>query len=217
MIVLGIDTSGAAASAAIRTDRGVWSAQTDQPRAHAAALPGLIERAVAAAGVPMSDIEGVAVARGPGLFTGMRVGLVTGAVIAEALRLPVAGVSTLAAAALRVVRREHPATDFWVVLDARRREVFAQRFGAAGEPLQQPRALAVGSPEIGPVAFRARELGAQGVPGSDLDTSGLAAEVAELAHLRWRAGGAGEPATALYLRRPDTTAPNSTRSVLGPR
>lgn len=216
MIVLGIDTSGASSSAAILTPEGLWSAVSTQPRAHAAVLPGLIQQAAQEAGLPLSRVEAVAVARGPGLFTGMRVGLVTGQVIALARQVPVAGVSSLAAAASRVVRAERPAVEFWVLLDARRREVFAQRFDTAGRPLAEPQVLSAAAAPVGLEVFRDSSLATQGVPGRDLDTRGLAAEVARVAATRWQAGSDTEPATALYLRRPDTTTAGGPRSVLGP-
>ena len=44
-------------------------------RAHLATLPGLVERALADAGLTIRDVEGVAVSIGPGSFTGLRIGL----------------------------------------------------------------------------------------------------------------------------------------------
>lgn len=226
MIVLAVDTSGAAASAAVLGDGVAAVAESSEPRAHARVLPALIAEAAASADVPLPDVTHVAVARGPGLFTGMRVGLVTAQMFALARGLPVAGISTLAAAARRVADRHHPATRFAVLLDARRREVFAAAFDRDGSGLDEPTALPVdgvrGSggilesiPESAIYVEAAVALPT--MSGVQLPMGGLAAEVAQLARDRWLAGLPQEPATPLYLRRPDTTAAKPQRSVLGQR
>ena len=226
MIVLALDTAGATASAAVLGPDGLGLATSDEPRAHARVLPALVDEAAAAAGVPLAGVTHVAVSRGPGLFTGLRVGLVTAQMFAMAGDLPVAGVSSLAAAARRVVQQQRPAGDFAVLLDARRREVFAQVFGPGGAPLDEPRTLdragvrgPAGLPSHVPDAAVWTEPAAValGFPGVALECGGLAAEVAAVAHDQWLAGAAPEPATPLYLRRPDTTAANPQRSVLGQR
>lgn len=203
MIVLGIDTSGRYPSAAIHRSGQTTVATTSQLRAHASALPALIEQAAAEADVRVSDVTAVAVARGPGLFTGMRVGLVTASVFGWAADVPVVGVSTLAAVAHRV----HCDRPFEVALDARRREVFVQLFSADG--------LAASAPATTPPADLTDEVprfvdaGAAeyGLAGELVSTVGLAADIAEVALARWEAGQAQEPATPLYLRRPDVTLP----------
>ncbi len=224
MIVLAVDTSAAAASAAVAGPNRTGVAVCNEPRAHARVLPGLMASAAASAGVDLGAVTHVAAARGPGLFTGMRVGLVTAEMLALARGLPLAGVSTLAAAAHRVVHDNRPVGPFAVLLDARRREVFAQCFTAAGRPLDQPRALGRdalrgtdGIPEEIPDAAlfvdpAAADLGFAGVPTR---WDGLAAEVAAIAADRWRRDLPGEPATPMYLRRPDTSRANPARSVLG--
>lgn len=217
MIVLGIDTSGPASSAAVVTAAGAWCACAEEPRSHGRVLPALIESACAQAGMALTDVTHVAVARGPGLFTGMRVGLVSGQMLAMARGLPIAGVSTLEAAAHRVVVAEGPADPFWVLIDARRREVFAQSFDPAGRPIAQPHPLP--APQASQLAVAAvyRDAGAAalGINGHPLSCEGLAVEVAVVAAQRWRTEHPQEPPTALYLRRPDVTPANPARSVLG--
>jgi len=224
VILLALDTSGATASAAVMTGTGIGLASCDVPRAHARVLPGLIVSAAESAGVPVSGFTHVAVARGPGLFTGMRVGLVTAEMFALAAALPLAGVSTLHALAHRVLVRHRPPTPFAVLVDARRREVFAQSFAPSGDPIDEARALAAA--DIRGVGGIPREVpddalfvDAAALPGGfsgrPLPTAGLAAEIAAVAAERWRNGAEGEPATPLYLRRPDTSRANPARSVLG--
>jgi tRNA threonylcarbamoyladenosine biosynthesis protein TsaB len=217
VIVLGIDTSGSTSSAALVTAAGAWSACAEEPRSHGRVLPELIESACAQAGVALTDVTHVAVARGPGLFTGMRVGLVSAQMLAMALGLPIAGVSTLEAAAHRVVVIDGPQDPFWVLIDARRREVFAQPFDPAGRPAAQPHPLPASQAALLAEAAVFRDAGAAalGIRGHPLSCEGLAGEVAVVAAQRWRTGQPQEPATALYLRRPDVTPANPTRSALG--
>lgn len=218
MIVLGIDTSAANSSAAVLGD-GVRSvAGSSQPRAHGQVLPGLINAALAEAGVDRSSITHIAVARGPGLFTGMRVGLVTAQMLGLALDRPVAGVSTLAAVARRVADLHQPAGGYTVLLDARRREAFEQRFEPGALPASEPRTLALADAEstAGPV-WVDPAAAALGFPGQPLEVAELAAEVAAVALARWQQSAEQEPPTPLYLRRPDTSRANPARSVLGQR
>jgi tRNA threonylcarbamoyladenosine biosynthesis protein TsaB len=224
VIILAVDTGGASASAAVLGDGAAGIAVSTRPRAHAQVLPGLIEEAAERAGLPRDAITHVAAARGPGLFTGMRVGLVTAQMVALALELPVVGVSSLAAAALRVQQRQRPDAAFAVLLDARRREVFAQVFGPDAVALDEPRTLTReglrgegGLPVAEEAIWVEEGAGSLGFPGHPLPVTGLAAEVAAVARHRWRQGAAQEPAAPLYLRRPDTSRANPQRSVLGQR
>ena len=135
MKVLGIDTSGMSASAAVLTASTLGIAAATEPRAHARVLPDLIVAAARDAGSDVDAVTHVAVARGPGMFTGMRVGLVAAQMYAMARGLDLAGVSTLQACAHRVLARHSPDRTFAVAVDARRREVFLQAFGPAAEPI----------------------------------------------------------------------------------
>jgi tRNA threonylcarbamoyladenosine biosynthesis protein TsaB len=226
VIILAIDTGAATASAAVLGDGDAAVALSTRPRAHAQVLPALIEEAVVRAGLSRDAITHVAAARGPGLFTGMRVGLVTAQMIGLARDLPVAGISSLAAAALRVQQHHRPTTPYAVLLDARRREVFAQVFDPDAAPVSEPRTLALeaarnvtgaGLPVADDAIWVDQAAAALGFPGHAMEVSGLAAEVAAVARHRWLQGAAQEPPTPLYLRRPDTSSANPQRSVLGQR
>ena len=95
-------------------------------RAHLATLPGLVERALADAGLTIRDVEGVAVSIGPGSFTGLRIGLGLAKGIAFAGGLPVAPVPTLEALAHAAAGR--PGQTVCAALDARKGEVYAAVF-----------------------------------------------------------------------------------------
>lgn len=98
---------------------------------HAEQLPGLAGAALEAAGRSVADLQAVAVSTGPGSFTGLRIGLSTAKGIAWAAGIPLVGVPTLEALALRVAEA---AAEGWILtaLDARRNDVYAQLFRSSG-------------------------------------------------------------------------------------
>jgi tRNA threonylcarbamoyladenosine biosynthesis protein TsaB len=99
-------------------------------------LLGEVEAAVAAAG-GWEAVERIAVGIGPGTFTGLRIGIATARALAFARGLPLSGVGTLDALArgLGEAAGERPRL---AVLDARRGELFAACYSAAGERLWGP-------------------------------------------------------------------------------
>ncbi|MBE9061232.1 tRNA (adenosine(37)-N6)-threonylcarbamoyltransferase complex dimerization subunit type 1 TsaB [cf. Phormidesmis sp. LEGE 11477] len=83
------------------------------------------------------DLSFVAVAKGPGGFTGTRVGVVAARTLAQQLEIPLFGVSTLAALAMGVARESQSASkDIAVMMPAKRGEVFCAiyRFDKVGQP-----------------------------------------------------------------------------------
>ncbi len=104
--------------------------------AHARALLGEVEAAVAAAG-GWEEIERIAVGAGPGSFTGIRVGIASAQGLGLGRGLPVTGVCTLDALA-RGMAGAAGGRDRLVVTDARRGEAFAALYSANGERLWGP-------------------------------------------------------------------------------
>jgi tRNA threonylcarbamoyladenosine biosynthesis protein TsaB len=105
-------------------------------RAHAELLIPSIEEVCAASGCTVADLDAVAVDVGPGLFTGLRVGVATAKALGQALSVGLVGVSSLdilAGAAREQPGAELPATVASVV-DARRGEVFAAVYRFAPVP-----------------------------------------------------------------------------------
>jgi tRNA threonylcarbamoyladenosine biosynthesis protein TsaB len=90
-------------------------------RRHAEQLAPAIKYACTETGVRLEQLAAIAVGIGPGLFTGLRVGVTTARTMAQALRIPVIPVSSLDLVAYPL---RHAGRRIVVVLDARRREVF---------------------------------------------------------------------------------------------
>jgi tRNA threonylcarbamoyladenosine biosynthesis protein TsaB len=85
-----------------------------------------------AVGKTLPDVEGYAVGLGPGSFTGLRIGLATWKGLAYANRRPIAGASSLAAMALGAAGAVEEGTVLVPLLDARKGEVYAGFYRAAG-------------------------------------------------------------------------------------
>ena len=125
MPVLALDTS-AAVAVALTDDAGQVLAQRSdaQQRHHAELLTPMIADVLAEAGVDRRELTAVVVGTGPAPFTGLRVSLVTARTLALALGIPVHGVPSLDAVAVRASRVLPAGTDVVVATDARRREVY---------------------------------------------------------------------------------------------
>lgn len=108
----------------------------DEGESHSRLLPGLIDDLLAQAGLRPEALGGVAVGIGPGAFTGLRVILATAKGIAYARRIPLYGVSTLAALAL-AARASAPSDAVLVpLLDARKKQVYAGFFRISGRGVE---------------------------------------------------------------------------------
>jgi tRNA threonylcarbamoyladenosine biosynthesis protein TsaB len=138
------DTVGVAV---VRTDGGEAERIHEGGRAHAELLAPSIEETCALAGCTIADVDQLAVDIGPGLFTGLRVGVATAKALAQALGIGVLGASSLdvlAAAAAERFGTDGP-TRVVSVVDARRGEVFAASYrfdrGPAGDGPVDPRSV----------------------------------------------------------------------------
>lgn len=122
MLVLGIETATPQASVAIGSEQGiVASALVSRGATHNEFLLPAVRFCLDRAGLGFSNISGVAVGVGPGLFTGMRVGVATAKALAQSMSVPIVGIASLDLLAYEV--RYTPKV-ICACLDARRNEVF---------------------------------------------------------------------------------------------
>jgi tRNA threonylcarbamoyladenosine biosynthesis protein TsaB len=145
MLILGLETSTARSSVAlVDRDGMVAAASLGVPRRHGEFLAPAIAFCCEQAGVDVDRVTGVAVGVGPGLYTGLRVGIATAQTFAAARRLPVVGMSGMDVIAFqaRASRRL-----VCVALDARRGEVFYAFYRSAPGGVQRESDLQVGRPE----------------------------------------------------------------------
>jgi len=131
VVILALDTTTRAGSVAVlHDDTVVSSVQGDHGRTHGERLPAEIATALDQARLSPREIELIAVASGPGAFTGLRIGLAAVQGLAVVLEKPVIGVSALDALAFATWPRlaAPVVTTLWAWMDAQRGEVFASRY-----------------------------------------------------------------------------------------
>lgn len=126
MKILAVDTTSYGCSVAVVESGEVLSEYHLQEReTHSKHLLKLIDEVLETAGLDIQMVDGFAVAKGPGSFTGLRIGISTLKGLAAALEKPLAGVSSLKALAYGVpccIER------ICSVIDARKNEIYASFF-----------------------------------------------------------------------------------------
>lgn len=237
MNLLAVDTAGAACSAAL-IENGRLRAEffTEFDQTHARYVMELIHSLMDQAGIKARDIDAYGVTKGPGSFTGLRIGIATIKGMALAHDRPAVGISSLLALA-------HP----WLsiarglvcpVIDARKSEVYSEiyRFSDTGFTIVKPvcvcapgtlvqkisrlaePCLFIGSgavlyrdliiKKLGPLAFFAPDTAAQV----------RAASVGGLAYKRILEGKGGKAAglAPVYIRKSDAERKSKTSAVIRP-
>jgi tRNA threonylcarbamoyladenosine biosynthesis protein TsaB len=155
VLLLGLDTATPQVSVAIGADGAVLGeVRLGRGRRHAEHLAPAIEYLCRELDVELSRLSGIAVGLGPGLFTGLRVGVTTAKTMAQALRVPIVGVASLDLVAYPL---RHANRLLTAVLDARRGEVFHARYRPVPGGVQR-----VTDYEVGAVGDLAADLVAEG-------------------------------------------------------
>lgn len=131
---LGLDTATPFLAIAVWSQgRGVLASTTELvERRHAARLIPALDETLQRAGVGREDLAAIAVGRGPGSYTGLRVGGAAALGLARSLGLHLAGCDTLAAMAFCVLADGEEAL---VGLDARRDNVYVGRYLKRGQEI----------------------------------------------------------------------------------
>ena len=170
MLVASLDTSTLTLSCALceiaggevrllaeRTERAPAKPGPQGPTGgHGGRLPGALSDLLVALGRKLTDVEGYAIGLGPGSFTGLRIGLATWKGLAYASRRPIAGASSLAAMAFAAAPAASDGDVLVPLLDAKKGEVYAGFYRAAGsgvapvapEAALAPAALAASFPGL---------------------------------------------------------------------
>lgn len=229
MLILGIDTATSRSSVALIADTTVMvSACSERPRRHGEFVAPAIAYCLAEAAIAITDLDALAVDVGPGLYTGMRVGIGVAQTLAAAAGLATVGVTSTDALAYTV---RHLTGRVLVALDGRRGEVFAATYDVtAGEviprlapcvlPYSEALALLVNTPVVAVVGdgFDTATLDHAGVPAAKrLASLPDATDIALIAHQRALSGHTTHPDALqpVYLRQADAKIGWATRGKLG--
>ena len=215
MMILALDTTMAAVSACVfdtRTGRAIAAETMGMERGHAEALMPAVERVVSRCEGGFEAFGRIAVAVGPGSFTGIRICIAAARAFGLACGAPVVGVSTLAALAAPLIVEEVPG-QIAAAIDARHGAVYIQAFSADGRTVLTPRILTLADAvrALGPGPLRVAGSGApalvlaawaQGVTAEVVGEI-VAPEIVYVARLGALADPAQSPARPLYLKAPD--------------
>ncbi|GAB4056129.1 tRNA (adenosine(37)-N6)-threonylcarbamoyltransferase complex dimerization subunit type 1 TsaB [Spirosoma litoris] len=160
MLILSLDTSTASCSVSLHRDGlllGCYELFTE--RTSAAMLTTLIHDVVQHAGYELAQVDAVAVAKGPGSYTGLRIAISTAKGLCFALDKPLLAINTLAGMAEQV-RAYYPDTHtLCPMIDARRMEVYCALYNSSGEEIQATSAQIIDENSfaswlsLGPVIF----------------------------------------------------------------
>ena len=132
-MILAFESSAKAASVALM-DQGVLLAESFQNngKTHSATLMPMAQRILEDCGIKAQDLDAVAVAMGPGSFTGVRIGVSAAKGLAWAAEKPCCPVSTLLGMACQM---RHLTGTICAVMDARRNQVYNALFQSDGKTL----------------------------------------------------------------------------------
>jgi tRNA threonylcarbamoyladenosine biosynthesis protein TsaB len=145
-LIVAVETSTECCSAALLRDGAVLERSELAPRRHAALILPMIESLLDEAGLSRRGLDAVAVGRGPGAFTGVRLAISVAQGLALGLDIPVIPVSSLAALA-----QDAPPSDASIlaVIDARMGEIYAGAFRRKSDGLVE----AFGAESVGPASM----------------------------------------------------------------
>ena len=221
MIILGIESATSQVGCAIGGHEGVLaSVHSSRGRRHAENLAPQIDFVRKQARINLDEISVVAVDVGPGLYTGLRVGVATAISVAFGLGVPMIGVSSLDLLAYPV----RPCTKLIVAaIDARRGEIFHANYRQVPGGVQRVSNPSVGNPEdvaaellahghealmVGDGAIRFADIFAnlRGVEAAEPSMAyPSAASLVQLAHAKALREDFVKPSDLkpVYLRKPD--------------
>ena len=135
MTILAMDTSAKAASVCLASeDKIIGEFFINTSLTHSQTLVPMIEQLCKNAGVPLSEVEAVAVNAGPGSFTGVRIGVAAAKGIAFERELPCVPVSTLESIAYNFLGNDCVVC---AVMDARCSQVYNAIFRVTGEKIER--------------------------------------------------------------------------------
>lgn len=204
-LILAIDTSGAYVSVALMTPPVVHAVVHEwMDRGQAERLMLAVDEVMRSANRQMRDLTAIAVAVGPGSFTGVRIALASARGLGLALDIPVWGVTNFEALAYDM---EQPVR---VILDTRRDDFYIQDFDADGRPESEACVMSVEALKksqiplrvgVGDGASKAMNIACHQVIYT------LEPHAERVGHVAWANRNHPRPAEAMYLREADVTLP----------
>ncbi len=149
--ILHIETSGDSCSVAVSKGKELLnSLENEEKQGHAAILTSLIAEVLRISNITINDLAAIAVSKGPGSYTGLRIGVSTAKGLCFAQDLPLIAVNTLESIAKGILESERSNMEYLgfsdsdflcIMTDARRMEVYTALFNARGEIVKETEAV----------------------------------------------------------------------------
>ncbi len=135
-LILLIETSTQICSVAIAKNKKIIAKrEIDIPNAHSSKLSLLIEEVIKDAEITYKELSAIAVSKGPGSYTGLRIGVSSAKGFAYALDIPLIGIETLRIL-YKGVERKYPNSNTVAMIDARRMEVYSSIYDEKGNVIK---------------------------------------------------------------------------------
>ncbi|MBR4497840.1 MAG: tRNA (adenosine(37)-N6)-threonylcarbamoyltransferase complex dimerization subunit type 1 TsaB [Bacteroidales bacterium] len=145
--ILSIETATSVCSVALHEDgQCVVLKEISEPNAHSEKLTVLIEEALRERNITIADCDAVAISKGPGSYTGLRIGTSVAKGLCYACSLPLITVDTLEALALsckNAVNNDSEDNIYMPMIDARRMEVYTSQWNWKMQNTMETNALVV--------------------------------------------------------------------------
>jgi tRNA threonylcarbamoyladenosine biosynthesis protein TsaB len=137
-LILQLETATTSCSVALALNGNVIALrELNERNAHASHITLFIEQVLSESGKTMADLSAVAVSKGPGSYTGLRIGVSTAKGLCYALDIPLIAVNTLEAMASNMIKsgKFDSSILFCPMIDARRMEVYTAIFDSTGNEI----------------------------------------------------------------------------------
>ena len=134
--ILAVDTATEACSVALLCGDDIISRFAISPREHTQKVLPMVGEVLAEAGVTLNQLDALAFGRGPGSFTGVRIGVGIAQGLALGADLPMIGVSSLMTLAQGVFRTTNQ-SNVLVAIDARMSEIYCAQYSRTAEGVWQ--------------------------------------------------------------------------------
>jgi tRNA threonylcarbamoyladenosine biosynthesis protein TsaB len=141
MFILSIDTSTKVCSVALHHNHTlIASSEVLVERSHSRIITILIDNILKATSLKYADLNAIAVSKGPGSYTGLRIGVSSAKGLCYGLSIPLIGVNTLEAMAFEINRSNVTSALVCPMIDARRMEVYCAVFDSYNKLMQPTQA-----------------------------------------------------------------------------
>lgn len=144
--ILSIETSTTVCSVALHRDGELLAIREDsRPNSHAVNITLFAEAVAKEAGISLQNIDAIAVSKGPGSYTGLRIGVSAAKGLCYGLDKPLIAINTLEGMALNEQLNAHitPSALLCPMIDARRMEVYCALFDSQRSLVEETKAVIV--------------------------------------------------------------------------